>query len=108
MASRAVDPHHFLRIRIRIQLNKICNKIPYEEYSDVKKDNKDCSKVKKKHSWIRIRVQEGKLMWIRIHSPGGQWNIPCIMIAQDKERQFIEILETEFSLDSDHLNLDRS
>ena len=42
-----MDPHHFLRIRIRIQLNKICNKLPYEEYFEVKKDSKDCSKVKK-------------------------------------------------------------
>ena len=33
-------------MRIRIQLIKICNKLPYEEYSGVKKYKQDYSKVK--------------------------------------------------------------
>ena len=61
---RAVDPHSFFArsgyscssqcesgsscflMRIRIQLNKISNKLRYKEYSGVEKDEKDCSKVK--------------------------------------------------------------
>ena len=51
---RAVDPHSFFArsgsscflMRIRIQLNKISNKLHYKEYSGVEKDEKDCSKVK--------------------------------------------------------------
>ena len=45
---------HFLQIRIpadflmwiRIQLNKICNKSLYAEYSGVEEDQQDCSKAK--------------------------------------------------------------
>ena len=63
---RAVDPHTFFsnpdpdpavllnadpdtaafKMRIRIQLNKICNKLPYEGFSADEKDKKDCATVK--------------------------------------------------------------
>ena len=39
------DPADFL-MWIRIQLNKICNKSPYAEYSGVEKDQQDCSKAR--------------------------------------------------------------
>ena len=42
------DPAAFL-MRIRILLNKMYNKLPYEEFSGVEKDKQYCSKVKKKH-----------------------------------------------------------
>ena len=41
------DPAAFL-MRIRILLNKMYNKLPYEEFSGVEKDKQYCSKVKKK------------------------------------------------------------
>ena len=55
---------HFLRswiqtffamwIRIRIQLNKICNKLPYEEFSRVEKDKKSVLKSKTPWSWSKF------------------------------------------------------
>ena len=92
-----------MRIRIRIQLTKICYKLvklPNEEWSGVEKDEQNCSKVKKTWSWskftynyvkfpwlfsvfssnfslwirIRILTADPGRKWMRIHSPGeGRW-----------------------------------
>ena len=35
-------------MRLGIKLKQICKKIPYEEFSGVKKDKKDCSEAKSK------------------------------------------------------------
>ena len=35
----------FFSIRIRIQLKKLCKKLPDEEFSEVEKNKEDCSKV---------------------------------------------------------------
>ena len=75
-------------MRIWIQLKLICKTLPYEEFSGVEKDKKDCSKVKNhgpdpnlltiKTNFLSffsffppifpfwIRFQEGK--WMRIHA----------------------------------------
>ena len=53
---RAVDPLSFLadpdpaalEMRIQIQLNKMCNKLPYEELSGIEKDKNKLLKVLKK------------------------------------------------------------
>ena len=51
------DPAAFL-MRIRILLNKMYNKLPYEECSGVEKDKQYCSKVKKKNlALIQIYLQ---------------------------------------------------
>ena len=51
------DPAAFL-MRIRILLNKMYNKLPYEEFSGVEKDKQYCSKVKKKNmALIQIYLQ---------------------------------------------------
>ena len=48
------DPAAFL-MRIRIQLNFfLYYKLPYEQFFEVEKENKDCSKVKKNMDLVQI------------------------------------------------------
>ena len=93
---RAVDPHYFFvdpdtavllnvdsdpaafLMRILVQPNKIFNKLPYEEFSRVEKDRKDCSKVKNHgcDQYLEYGSGSRKLlkmdpMRIRIHSRSG-------------------------------------
>ena len=93
---RAVDPHYFFvdpdtavllnvdsdpaafLMRILVQPNKNFNKLPYEEFSRVEKDRKDCSKVKNHgcDQYLEYGSGSRKLlnmdpMRIRIHSGSG-------------------------------------